>query len=83
MASVEEQLYYAVEGGAIEEVEALLRDNPGIDINWKDHRGWAALHAACGNNDIKIVKLLFGTSCHQCQCTNRWWIHSLLFSFVV
>jgi len=36
MTSVEQHLRNAAMLGHIQEVEALLRDNPEVDVNWKD-----------------------------------------------
>jgi len=45
----------AADGGRLEEVEALLRDDPTLDVNWGDDTGWTALHCACWNNHSELV----------------------------
>ena len=57
MASVEQRLYNAAEYGRIEEVEALLRDNPDLNVNWKDV-GFTALHSASCKGHDEDLKLL-------------------------
>ena len=58
MASVEQRLYNAAEYGRIEEVEALLRDHPDLDVNWANHDSWPALHFASWHGHVEVVKLL-------------------------
>jgi len=56
--SVENQLYYAAEIGSASVVSSLLKDNPGINVNWQDPNQWTPLHAASMNGHHKVVKLL-------------------------
>jgi len=58
MASVEQRLYNAAEYGHFEEVEALLRDHPDLNVNWKDLRGFTALSWASWHGHTQVVKLL-------------------------
>ena len=56
---IEQRLIDAVESGNIEEVEALLRDHPDLDINWSDDDAeWPVLNWASWNGHAQIVKLL-------------------------
>ena len=43
--TVEEQFHEAVYDGDASEVLSLLRDHPGINVNWTDEYQWTALHA--------------------------------------
>jgi hypothetical protein len=58
MATVEKQLYNAILHDRLEEAEALLRDNPDLNVNWEDDDSWTALHRATRMNHAEIVKLL-------------------------
>ena len=58
MSTVEEQLIDASKSGGVGEVKALLRDNPGLNINWGDWRQFTALHWAANNGHAEVVKLL-------------------------
>ena len=44
--------------GQVEMVEALLKNNPGLDVNFDSQQGWTALHFACVNGHTSVVKLL-------------------------
>jgi len=54
--TVEKQLNLAARGGRAGEVESLLKDNPGLDVNWGDRE----LHQACFQGHAEVVKLLLG-----------------------
>jgi len=56
MASVEQYLNHAAREGRAEDVEALLRDNPDIDINSGDADGLTALHCASWKGHFEVVK---------------------------
>ena len=58
MSTVEEKLIDASKSGGVGEVKALLRDNPGLNINWGDWRQFTALHWAANNGHAEVVKLL-------------------------
>ena len=55
-----ERLYKASREGDVRRVTQLLEE--GAPINWRKSSGytagWTALHVACNNNRIEIVKLL-------------------------
>ena len=51
-----QQLCNASYGGRVEEVERLLAR--GAPVNWTDSYGWTALHIACINNHVDVVKIL-------------------------
>ena len=55
-------LHDAAEEDRIEDIEALLRDNPDLDVNWEDGNGWAALHCASIKGHADVVQLLLGHS---------------------
>ena len=56
--SVEEQLFEAADGDRVSEVSSLLRDHPGINVNWTDSRQETSLHVASRNGHVEVVKLL-------------------------
>jgi len=59
MSEVEENLSDAAEKGRVEEVLSVLKDNPGLNVNWADRNGqWTALHSASFNGQVEVVKLL-------------------------
>ena len=54
-----EILYAAVSFHNEDEVESVLRDNPGLDVNWVSGKDdWTALHFAANRGDDDIVKML-------------------------
>ena len=56
---MEQLLVNAANGGQFEEVQALLADHPGLNVNWGDieHR-MTALHWAPQKGHLEVVKLL-------------------------
>ena len=48
----------AAQNGRVEEVEALLRDHPDLDVNWAFGNQWTALHWASASCHTEVVKLL-------------------------
>ena len=45
--------------GLVDEVQVLLRENPGLDVNSREpHEHWSALHFAAFYNRPEVVKLL-------------------------
>ena len=44
--------------GNVNRVESLFRNQPGIDKNARDHRGFTALYYAASNGHIKVAKFL-------------------------
>ena len=46
---MEKKLWSAAKGARELEVKEILRNNPTIDVNWKndEEMGWTALHQAC------------------------------------
>jgi len=57
MTSVEQRLVNAACGGHPGDVQAILKDHPGVDVNWKD-QGWSALHWASRNGLTETVQVL-------------------------
>ena len=53
------QLYEASKGGRVSEVSSLLKDNPGLNVNWTDSDGWTPLHDASFHRHVEVIKLLF------------------------
>jgi len=53
-------LFAAVEHDRLSEVKEILRNNPNVNVNWKnqDDYGFTALHAACWEGHDSIVSLL-------------------------
>ena len=58
MSTVEEQLIDASKSGGIGEVKALLRDNPGLNVNWADEYQSTALHRSSKHGHVEVVKVL-------------------------
>jgi len=54
---VEKQLSEAAEDGRASVVSSLLRDNPGLNVNWTNHAQWTPLHIA-SKDRVEVVKLL-------------------------
>ena len=52
------QLYDAVKNGRVSEVSALLRDHPGVNVNWTNTLQWTPLHVASSYGSVEGVKLL-------------------------
>ena len=52
------QLYGAVKNGRVSEVSALLRDHPGVNVNWTNTLQWTPLHVASSYGSVEVVKLL-------------------------
>jgi len=67
-STVEEELYEAVYAGGAEEVSSLLRDNPGLDVNWAGNP-YNALHLAALHSQDEIVEVLLAhpTSMSMCE----------------
>ena len=59
-SQMEQQFKDAANDGRIDDVESLLRDNPGLDVNWGDKGDnfWTALHSAVGYCHPEVVELL-------------------------
>jgi len=56
---MEQALIDSAESGCVEEVSALLKEHPGLNVNWREDRhGWTALHHASHNGHSEVVKLL-------------------------
>ncbi len=51
-----QRLWYASAAGSVEEVVSLLAR--GAPVNWRDSIGWTALHTACSNDRVDVVKVL-------------------------
>jgi len=71
MTSAEKRLYDAAQYDRLEEVEALLRDNPSLDINWKYYKGWTALHAASWQGHVEVFKILLAHPAIQFQVQTK------------
>jgi len=58
--SAEEKLHEAAKKGRASKVSTLLRDHPGINVNWtnKEQYQWTPLHAASNHGHVEVVKLL-------------------------
>jgi len=67
----------AAKGGRVEEVLSLLRDNPGLNVNWADSDQGTALHWASWNGQVEVVKVLLAHPTHQRQLQELWWTNSL------
>ena len=52
------QFWDAVAEGDIEEIQALLRNNPSLDVNQGDDKQWTALHFAVTTRSAETAKLL-------------------------
>jgi len=55
---MEEILFDAIKNNCVEEAVSLLRNNPGLDVNWRYGNGWTALHSASWRGHVEVVKLL-------------------------
>jgi len=53
-----EAWYLAVFEGHVEVAISLLRDHPGINVNWVDETQYTALHRASIGGSVEIVKVL-------------------------
>jgi len=42
----------------VSEMSSLLRNNPEINVNWRDHIEWTLLHIASFHSHVEVVKLL-------------------------
>ena len=53
-------MWEAASNGGVEEVEGILRKDPGVDPNWRNEGeyGRAAIHVACENDHGSIVSIL-------------------------
>jgi len=60
IATVERKLNEAAENGRVAEVLSVLRDNPGLNVNWtnNDNIQWTALHHASISGHVEVVKVL-------------------------
>ena len=58
MSAVEKTFHAAAQSGRVGEVMSLLRDNPGLNINWSDKDQWTALHHASIYGHAEVVKVL-------------------------
>ena len=57
---MEQQLCHAIRDRKVEEVERILRENPAIDVNWKEGEwvGYTAIHIACRWGQDSILAIL-------------------------
>jgi len=55
---VEEILHVSSLEGRLEDVLSVLRDNPGLDVNWVDDTKRTPLHMASMKGHVKIAKVL-------------------------
>ena len=55
---VEVKFWDAARGSRVSEVSSLLRDHPGINVNWTNEDGWTALHTALLEGHVEVAKLL-------------------------
>ena len=55
---MEAALARVVEDQNAQEVRGILQKHPGLDVNWKNQKGWTSLHFACTSLSEDIVALL-------------------------
>ena len=56
-------LFWAANGGDVEEVKEILRNNPNVDVNWKDNAtGMTALIRASMNGHDSVISVLLAHS---------------------
>ena len=57
---MEKTFYSAVYRGNVEEVKDILRNNPSLNVNWKNEEwnAWTALYAACIDGHDSVVSIL-------------------------
>jgi len=53
-----EKFYDAACYGREPEAKKILEDNPNLNVNWKNEKGWTPLNAACSGKHEKVVALL-------------------------
>lgn len=60
LAPAEHRLWYAINAERVTEVREILKNNPGINVNWwnGNYQCFTALHVACSKGFDKIVPLL-------------------------
>ena len=54
---MEQKLFDAADGD-VEKVKRLLKNNPRLDVNWRDRRGETALHVASLSDASEVVQVL-------------------------
>jgi len=55
---VEKTLHLAAQSDHLSEVLSLLKDHPGLNVNWGYHNNWTALHFASLQGHGEVVKAL-------------------------
>ena len=80
MSVNEKKLKEAAENGRVEELWSVLRDNPGLNINWADNKNqWTALHFASMFGRFEVVKVLLAHPGINVNSKNR--LGQIPFSF--
>jgi len=55
---MEQKFYEAAETGKVEEVKEILKNDPTLNVNWKNEYGTTVLNRACAYGHDSIVSLL-------------------------
>jgi len=58
MSTAEQKLFEAVKSRDVVKVSSLLKDHPGLDVNWTNEEQWSALHMASYKDHADIVEVL-------------------------
>ena len=58
--------------GRVQQLEDLLENHPGIDVNWKDEQSWTALHWASQNGHDRVVKVLLAQPAINVNVRNQY-----------
>jgi len=73
MSVIERKLNDLARYGRLGDVLSLLRDNPGLNVNWGDVKDspWTALHYASSKGHVEVVKLLLAHPDINVNCQTR------------
>jgi hypothetical protein len=72
MSSAEKRLSGTACLGDVEDVLSILRDNPGLNINWCNENQWTALHRASHNGHVEVVKVLLTHPHININCKDKY-----------